>query len=163
MYLLWFVTFFVNCGASVVINVKIDVPGDSPLLVAEHPFVLAHSSGFEILSSTIEIVFVTVANNDQGVDNATSSQMTSTPTLNPLSNFSHGAAETFFKTELIYSSIGLGILFFFVIAIYHWYRVNDRAIRTEPPKIAVRITPPSNHQGFIRTSNKGFRVNSRKY
>lgn len=160
MFCLLLVALFVNCLATVVINVKIEVPEDSPLLVAEAPLELPPSSGFEVLSSTVKVVFATVVQNHTDADNVTLPQITSTPAPTPSSS---GEVKPFITTEIIYYSIGFGFLFFSVIFIYYWYHVKEKSIRTEPPKISVRITPQNNHQGFIRTSNKGFRVNSRKY
>lgn len=162
MWLWLCVVFLWHCSATIVINVKIELPENSPLATAEAPLVLPPSSGFELLSSTIEVSYVTIVNNDSVVPTTTPSPPIPTP-ISPPPPAVIGEKSSY-STELIYYSIGLGLFCFLIIIIYNlYYSVKYGHTQVPKPKISVRIAPSQNHQGFIRMSSNGFKVNSRKY
>ena len=146
--------FILNCAATLVINVQIELPDDSPLSDGSSILVLPPSSELEILNSVLEVSFVTVSTNK-------TIYPTPTPIPKPPATVSPPSPWDQYG-YYISGAVALSVVSTLVILVCYIKR-RKQPTRTEKPKIAVRINPEKGHQGFIRMSSKGSLVNSRKY
>lgn len=154
MILFLCLVFILNCAATLVVNVQIQLPENSPLSDGTSVLVLPPSSDFEILNSVLEVSFVTVATNK-----------TNYPTSTPVPKAPVSVPPPSLWDQFGYyisGAVALSVVSTLVILMCY-LKKRKQPTHAEKPKIAVRINPEKGHQGFIRMSSKGSLVNSRKY